>query len=177
MVLRTALGWDGAPAEDGEIATVTLEDIDGDMLVRVDAPFHGDPAPEGQVGATWKLWEHEVVECFLGSFEEGGVPAYVEVELSPHGHHLALRLRGVRAILERELPLSFTAAIIGNRWSGQARIPASWLPVGPRSEWIVNATACHGTETGRRYLTAARLRSDQPDFHRPHEWVAFVRAR
>ena len=174
MVLPTTLSWDGSAAKAGEIAIVTLHDLDGDLLIGVDAPFHGDPAPDAPVGATWRLWEHEVVECFLGSWEEGGVPAYLEVELSPHGHHLALRLRGVRTIVERELPLSFNAAIASNRWSGEARIPAAWLPVGPRTEWIVNATACHGTGFSRRYLTAARLRSDAPDFHRPHDWVAWI---
>ncbi|GDX82614.1 hypothetical protein LBMAG42_44250 [Deltaproteobacteria bacterium] len=174
MTLRTALTWDGQPAADDERAVVTLTEVVGGLRIDVDAPFHNDPPPKAGIGPVWGLWEHEVVEVFIGAFWDGGVPGYVEVELGPHGHHLVLRLRGVRTVMERELPLVFTATIEGDRWRGVARIPSAWLPSGPRSGWIANATACHGSAAKRRYLTDARLTADKPDFHRPHEWSPLV---
>jgi hypothetical protein len=171
--LRIAETWDGKTIAEDEVAVVALA-VDGDeLVVRVDAPFHGDPPPDREAGPCWGLWEHEAVELFvLGPDACGRPPSYAEIELGPHGHHLVLQLVGVRNIVARELPIRFDAAIAGGRWVGVARIPLALLPVGapppgrPLHEagWTMNATAVHGVGE-RRYLTWAPLGGPKPDFH------------
>ncbi len=169
MNLRTELTWDGAAARAEEIAEARLTWSAGDLVVDVVAPYHRDPPPAAPPGSVPRLWEAEVVELFVGG--DGTGADYLEVELGPGGHYLVIRLRGVRCPVEEELPLEFSASIKGNRWKGRARIPKAWLPAAPREGWRVNLTACHGAGEGRRFLTAARLSAEQPDFHRPAEWL------
>lgn len=158
------LTWDGAPAEPGERALVRLRPEDEALRVEVEAPFHGDPPPEGQPGPTWALWEHEVVELFI----LGPDQRYLELELGPHGHHLLLLLHGRRTITERLLPLQLEVAVIGDRWTARAWLPWALLPPGPHH---VNATAIHGQGEGRRYLSHVALGGEQPDFHRLEAFV------
>lgn len=170
--LRIAQTWDGAPLGPDEIVTLRL-DIDGDaLIVEVDAPFHGDPAPDGPPGPRWGLWEHEVVELFVAGPDAcGRPPSYTEIELGPHGHHLVIQLVGVRNPVARELPIRHDARIANGRWTGRAVVPLAMLPVGAptgslaTAAWAVNATAIHGTGEGRRYLTWAPLGGPKPDFH------------
>ena len=58
--------WDGLPV-DHDPVVVSLEGDGDDLIVKIEAPFFGDPAPEGgKPGeAFFKLWEHEVVEAFF----------------------------------------------------------------------------------------------------------------
>ena len=152
--------WDGQPARADETVTVRLEGGGDDfLLLHIDAPFHGDPAPEAPAGPTWALWEHEVVELFVLGLNE----RYLEVEVGPHGHHLVLRLVGVRNATERLLPLAVDARIDGDRWTATAWIPRGYLPTGASH---LNATAVHGVGEARRYLSWAPLPGDAPDFHR-----------
>ncbi len=158
--------WDGAEARPGERTTVTLSAADEDtILVNVDAPFHGDPRPTGPPGPRNELWEHEVVEVFF----LGDGARYTEVELGPFGHHLVLRLHGVRNVTEGRLPLKFYAAIDGARWRGEAQLPRALLP--PGSALTVNAYALHGAGTARRYLAHTPLPGPAPDFHRVDGFV------
>ncbi len=146
-----------------------LEATEGALEVTVDAPFHGDPAPPGAPGPTPGLWEYEVVEVFIAGGERA--ESYLEVEMSPHGHHLALRLEGVRKPVAEGLPLDYTARIEheGRRWSGVARVPLDWLPPPPHR---VNAFALHGQGSARRYLAWRSLPGDEPDFHQPRRFPA-----
>jgi len=162
--------WDGAPAADVEPVTLRLALVDDALNVRVEAPFWGDPPPGAPVGPTWQLWEHEVVELFL----LGDDDRYVELELGPHGHHLALRLHGVRNVVARDLPLRYRARILGDRWEGEAWLPCSELPEGP---WRLNATAIHGVGESRRYLSWRPLPGPRPDFHQPSAFAPLERAR
>jgi len=156
--------WDGAPLAAEERATVRFELAGGAVVVRVDAPFHGDPAPPGPPGPTPRLWEHEVVELFVaGPGDDASVP-YLELELSPHGHHLALRLEGVRRVVEEGLPVDVRTEIRGGRWRGEARLPLAWLPPAPRR---AAAFAAHGAGPGRRHLASVPVPGPRPDFHRP----------
>lgn len=151
--------WDGAPARPGEVAEVALA-LEGDeLLVTVEAPFHDDPAPPGEGGATDGLWEFEVVEVFV----LGPDARYTEIELGPHGHHLVLRLHGVRRPVESGLAIDYVAVHNGPRWRGMARVPVAALPPRP---WRLNAYAIHGVGAARRYLVATALGGDAPDFHR-----------
>ena len=88
-----ATTWDGQPV-DHEPVELTLEGDGEDLVIRISAPFFGDPAPEGgKPGeAFFKLWEYEVVEAFFLNDKE----QYLELEFGPHGQHLMLLLNGNR---------------------------------------------------------------------------------
>lgn len=159
--LRIANTWNGSPlaAPDHVVLDLGLSSA-GDLLVAVDAPFHGDPAPPGPPGPTPRLWEHEVVELFL----LGPGPGYLEVELGPHGHHLVLQLEGVRRVARDALAIAWTPLLHAGRFTGVAQVPAALLPPRP---WRANATAIHGPATARRYASAVPLPGALPDFHQP----------
>ena len=86
VVIEVDTLWNGDPAQPGEAVRITLRDGGPHLLLLIDAPYHGDPAPDGPPGVFWKLWEHEVVELFV----LGLADRYLEVEVGPHGHHLSL---------------------------------------------------------------------------------------
>ena len=162
--------WDGAPAAPRECALLRLTHAGDALEIQVVAPFHADPPPPGPAGSLHGLWEYEVVELFLlGDREE-----YLEVELGPHGHYLALRLRGRRNIVRRDIALEHRATIEGSgegaRWTASARVPARWLPRGVHA---ANAYAIHGTGPERRYLAHRGAGGTAPDFHRLEHFVPF----
>ncbi len=159
MVFLIDKTWDGRAVEPAEAGRVELVSRGEEVSVLVDAPFHGDPPPPGPPGATDRLWEHEVVEVFLLGRDE----RYLEIELGPHGHHLALELRGVRRVVRSRLPLGYESRIEGARWRGAATFPRTWLPAGLERG---NAYAIHGAGSSRRHLAAHPVPGDAPDFHR-----------
>lgn len=153
--------WDGAPVGEDERTIVDLR-LDPDRLeIDVRAPHHGDLPPPGPARSLDGLWAFEVVELFL----LGAADRYLEIELSPHGHHLALALCGPRHVTQRLEALGFEARIEGDRWSGRATAPAAWLPKGLARG---NAYAMHGVGAARRHLAAFPPGGDAPDFHRLH---------
>ena len=159
MRLEIGSTWDGQPIGAEESASLTLSRVGASLRIAVEAPFHNDPPPKGPPGPSWALWEREVVELFiLGEHDH-----YTEIELSPHGHHLVLRLEGRRQIVQRLLPLEFHPHINGVRWSGVARLPWIMIPPAPRR---INAYAIHGVCEARRYLAATPVPGPTPDFHR-----------
>ena len=151
--------WDGEPAHDDECARIVLQLSEAGLDIEVDAPYHGDPAPTAPVGRADRLWEYEVVELFL--LGEG--ERYLELELGPHGHYLALGLRGPRTVQESGLPIRYEAQREGRRWRGRAAVLASQLPPALHS---FNAYAIHGQGAARRYLAAHPVPGPEPDFHR-----------
>lgn len=159
--------WSGEPLLRERPADLCLAAAGDHLRIAVDAPFHNDPPPPGLPGPTPGLWEHEVVELFVTGPGADREVEYLEIELSPHGHHLVLRLRGVRRVVEEGLPLDFRAAIGGRRWRGEALIPRAWLPPPPHR---AAAFALHGTGARRRYLSSVSLPGDHPDFHQPHRF-------
>lgn len=144
---------------------------DGALRIVVDAPSHGDPPPPGKPGPTPGLWNYEVVEVFLAeSSDSSETVRYLEIELSPHGHHLVLRFEGVRNVVGQGMDLEYRARIdrAAGRWTGEALLPNDWLPPGPLR---VNAFAIHGVGERRRFLVSSPLPSgDAPDFHQPLEF-------
>lgn len=167
MRLEVDSTWDGHPARTDERVHLTLSPTLAGLRVEVDAPFHGDPPPPGEPGPCWELWEYEVVELFV----VGATDRYTEVELSPHGHHLLLRLEGIRHVVEKMLPLDFRAQIVGARWQGIALLPWDVLPPKPRRG---NAFAIHGLGTQRRHLAASPLPGARPDFHQPDRFPSLT---
>lgn len=157
-VISTA--WNGKALPRERWVFVDLAWSGGNLAVDVDSPFYGNPAPAGPAGPTEGLWEFEVVELFL----LGGGCRYLEVELGPHGHYLALFLEGTRNITRRMLPLEYAARISGSRWRGAALIPENYIPEGAFSG---NAYAIYGRAGKRRHLALYPLSGgDVPDFHR-----------
>jgi hypothetical protein len=156
--------WDGRSIPREERAFVTLVPTPEGLELEVEAPFHGDPPPAGPPGHHDALWEHEVVEVFVSGLAPAGKPTpYLEIELSPHGHHLVLDLLGVRNVLFTREELPYEATITGNRWAGRALVPWSWLPSRPNR---FNVYAIHGQGDARRYLAMTPVPGPQPDFHR-----------
>lgn len=151
--------WDGGALRPGEFARWTLRPAPGHLHLRLEASYHGDPAPQAPPGRLWGLWEHEVVELFL----LGPQDHYLELELGPHGHHLALWLEGRRQVARDRLPVECECKLQGARWSAELRLERSLLPPGPL-RW--NAYAIHGVGARRRYLAAHPAPGPAPDFHR-----------
>ena len=103
----------------------------------------------------------------------GASATYLEVELSPHGHHLVLFLRGERNVVPRGVVLDYRADIEGGRWRGVAHIPVGWLPL---ETTRLNAFAMHGTHETRRYLVAefgafGDDSIDRSSSHRPRRYL------
>jgi hypothetical protein len=151
--------WDGEPLPEPDHAHFTLRLDEAQLVVAVDAPFRDDPPPPSPPGPSDGLWEYEVAELFL----LGDDRRYLELELGPHGHHLALELHGPRNVLRSGMPLEFTTTRNGPRWRGLARVPLAWLPRGQRA---TNAYTISGTGAERRYAAACPVPGPAPDFHR-----------
>ncbi len=168
MKLTLAHLWDGQPVPASEHVHLALGEWEGGLEIRVDAPGPFDPPPPGPAGPCWGLWEHEVVEVFVA----GPGPAYTEIELGPHGHHLVLRLEGTRQVVQRELPLDYSVSgAVGpqaegpqaeGRWQGVARLDRNLLPPGPHR---LNAYAIRGEAGARRFLAWQAVPGEEPDFH------------
>ena len=169
--LIVASTWDGEPIGAGEQVRVRLRLTAHELRIAVSAPFHGDPPPRGEPRSTPRLWEHEVVELFVASEAAGDAVPYTEVELSPWGHHLVLRLHGIRRVVAAGLPLTFRTRRRGGRWLGFAHLDRELLPPPP---WRANAFAIHGDGDARRYLAATPLPGERPDFHQPARFPALA---
>ncbi|MCB9507297.1 MAG: hypothetical protein H6700_08145 [Myxococcales bacterium] len=162
--LDVAWTWDGAPARPDECAAVVVRRAGGQLVVDIDAPFHGDPPPPAAAGELDGLWNHEVVELML----VGASGRYLELEVGPHGHSLAIALSGVR-VREALLDLaSVDVAISDGRWQARVTLDGRHVPPGVTA---ANAFAIHGIGTARRFLCAAPTRGERPDFHRLAEFV------
>ncbi|MBN2800814.1 MAG: hypothetical protein JXX28_16885 [Deltaproteobacteria bacterium] len=160
--LALTQAWDRTPLDAREATTsLRLSSTSEDLLVEVDAPRWGDPPPDGAPGPTEGLWDYEVVELFIA-----GEDGYLELELGPHGHHLLIRFRDIRVPVARGLAIPYRAEPRGSRWYGVAQVPRYLLPAGPLS---ANLCAIHGTAP-RRFLTAATLSGDRPNFHQPESF-------
>lgn len=173
-MLTIATTWDGAPLEARDQALVTLVSDGEALVIRIDAPYAGDAPPRtptgelAAAGRTDRLWEHEVVELFLAeaATRDG---RYLELELGPHGHWLGLAFAGYRQLWVDNLAVSYEARIVGDRWTGEARV--EWLELSRAVTCIgvLNAYAIRGTGPGRRYMAAWPAPAGiyaGPDFHR-----------
>jgi hypothetical protein len=165
--------WDGRRAMPDEIATVEASWRDPDtLIVMVDAPRHGDPAPPAGLsrapGAAEGLWHHEVVELFIA----GADGSYLELEVGPAGHTLALAFSAPRVRAPPRAVLAsvvLPAAVSEGRWRAIVGVPSIMLPPAPHA---ANAYAIHGVGAARRYLAATPLAGECPDFHQPARFPA-----
>ncbi len=164
--------WDGRAVDDEHHVHCTLRDAGEALVWTIDAPWNGDPPPSGAdgqpapVGSTPGLWEHEVVELMLLGDED----RYLELEVGPHGHYLALSLHGVRNAVARGMALQVETRPLaadgagpgGPRWSAAVTVPHALLPPGPLR---LNAFAIAGVGAARRYLALSPAFGERPDFH------------
>lgn len=164
--------WDGARV-NGPVAELDFGVSAGHFRISIRAPFFGDPAPARPTGSTDRLWDFEVVELFV----LGADNHYLELEFGPHGHYLALELRGRRQLVRKGanqgLAMDYRSRINGDRWSGIASLPASLLPA---SATHFNAYALHGRGVGRHFLAHAPCLGRKPDFHNLDRFVPIARA-
>jgi hypothetical protein len=157
--------WDGGTTRhDGP--RLTLSFTESELVVDIDAPYHGDPEPSAPPGYCPKLWEHEVVELFL----LGSRDRYLELEFGPHNHYLVLRLAGARRVQAEGMTLAYLATIAGQRWSGRAHVPLEWFP--PELSRY-NAYAIDGEAARRRYWARFEVPGARPDFHRLERFGPF----
>ena len=169
IVLVVGRTWDGRLVPRAERAELRLSWEEAHLRVDVDAPYAGDPAPTTPIGPTPGLWEHEVVELFV-VLENG---RYVELELSPHGHHLLLTLSGVRTVDQQGLPVEWSPHLDAatGRWTGTARVARTLFPSRPVR---CNAFRIAGVGAGRRYQVMAPLPGERPDFHQPDHFPPWM---
>lgn len=166
--------WPGVVAEAPvAVLALAVDRARGELVVRVDATRAGDPAPDGPPRACDGLWEHEVVELFVVGAPFDRTAAYVELELSPHGHWLGLELAGYRRRVRADVPVAFTIddEAAAGRWRGEARVPLAALPTGP---WRVGGFALRGPPEAREHWVSQPHGGDRPDFHRVWELTCAV---
>ena len=158
LTLRVATAWDGRALPHASV--IQLLSAGTDLLeMRCFAPFRGDPPPNGPPGPTPGLFNHEVAELFIA----GPSSQYLELELGPHGHHLGLRLDGVRRPFQTAMPMrSATRRCGAGWWAGSLWFPRAWLPEGPHR---VNAYRIAGQGDERSYEAAYPTLTERPDFH------------
>lgn len=160
QTLTIAKTWEGCPIPASEQARVAFW-LEGETLrVTLEAPEHGDPLPAGPPGRTPGLWEYEVVELFV----VGPDGHYLEIELGPGGHHLALTFSAPREVRDPGVPVSLQVTRAAGRWRGEATVSLRWCPL---PVVAANAFAIHGVGGDRRFLVAAPTGGERPDFHRP----------
>ena len=187
MRLEVREDWRGnAAAADGLArATFHLSVVPHALRLEIQARAFGDPPPSTPPGRQPGLWGFEVVELFLLGEDE----RYLELEFGPHGHWLALSLRGPRGLEHDDVMIdpSFrrpaaTQGANAERWSVAVDLPFEILPPAVAR---LNAYTIDGMGEERRHWAWRAVPGPQPDFHRlerfaplePELRVALERAR
>lgn len=140
--------------------------------VSVEAPLFGEDArPDGE-GFCARLWEHEVVEVFLGR-DDG---AYVELEVGPFGHWLVLAFEGYRrGDVVHGVVGSYRVTGVSGRWRGELVLATDWWREVLSTSAVGNAFAIHTVGGRRRYCAAfPAVDGSPPDFHRRDTWRPLV---
>ncbi len=166
MDLSIRTYWDGTPAPQADWAQLSLRLDTTHLHVHVEAPFRNDPSPERPSGFCEGLWEFEVVELFLF----GANDQYLELELGPYGHYVALVFAGARnrVAVINDLKVSCSRSV--GSWSGDLKLPRAALPAGL---FGLNAFAIRGVDDERGYFALVPTPGDQPDFHRLDCWMPY----
>jgi hypothetical protein len=118
--------------EKARLVLTRFEDEKGGGLrLEIEAPFHGDPVPDGPINSFWGLWEHEVVELFLVG--RGEPVPYLVIQVGPYGRYLGLRLEGKRHYVEKHLPLIVTSERTqkAGYWTATVDVADQYIPSGP----------------------------------------------
>ncbi|XP_052221825.1 UPF0462 protein C4orf33 homolog isoform X3 [Dreissena polymorpha] len=131
---------------------------------RINTTWDGRPVNHDPVTITVGPVDANVAEAFFLNDRN----QYLEVELSPHGLHLLLLLKGQRDSFKDQLPIQYTSNVIngGATWVGVAHVPAHYFP--PKVTKF-NAYAIHGSGAGRTYEALYPVPTGKytdPDFHK-----------
>ncbi len=137
----------------------------------------------GLDGPVDRLWEFDVVEVFLRSPHN---PEYVEVEVSPLGQWLDLKVRVPR----RDVDWSWRSGLWrsvsvdpdNRRWLTLLELPwdrleevaGSDLPPALGDAWRANFLRCARDGGNRLYLAWRPTFTQEPDFHVPHAFGHLV---
>jgi hypothetical protein len=151
--------WQGLPLAAADKAWIAFEGAGEQLDLSFDAPYFDDPPPPMAAGPAPGLWDFELIELFIAGPDD----EYLELEFGPHGHYLALQLRGVRKPWKSALPLVYAVQIEAGRYRGRAQVPMSYLP---ERAVRANAYTIHGQGEARRYAAHAPVAGARPDFHR-----------
>lgn len=163
--------------------TLSISSSTGDIVIRVDAPYHNDPKPSSPRGKLDDLYNYEVVELFFSGipYDEGSndsnVP-YLEMGIGPHGHYYLIFFMkegdwdtADNSICLDNLP-NINIDDQTNRWTAEILVPFYLLPEPTCGEdlsvaWNFNAYAIHGQGFAREYLAYSTLpnNTDKPNFH------------
>ena len=167
--------WNGTMLPTSQHGSVTLAPTQQGLKIDIIAYFNNDLPPSTPIQTTWKLWEYEVVECFITN----GGQRYIELEFGPHGHHLGLRLSDIRSIDGDPFPIKLITQIDRKyrRWSGSALLSWQdllWLGEVSAEQICVNAFACWGPAHNRTYAVNTALGDGAPDFHRINQFRSWV---
>lgn len=159
MKWRVERLWNGEPSPwQADLHLEPHLEPAGGLRLTIEARYWGDPAPNGPPGRHPTLWQHEVVELFL----LGDDQRYLEIEIGPHGHWLALQLAGRRNVVATP-DLHCRIHRLDDRWTAELQLPRAILPKGLHA---ANAYAIHGTEHARSYHATYPAPGLRPDFHR-----------
>ncbi len=162
--LRIDQTWNGEPVSLSEQAHLFMGLDEDGLHLQVEAPFYNDPSPTTPPGLCPGLWDYEVVELFL--LGAGG--HYLEIELGPHGHYLVYYLSDVRQVERVVEPVSVHCTVSDKIWLGAIHIGLADLP---KQLSHVNGYGVSGQGHTRRFLAAAPVPGEAPDFHQPDVFV------
>lgn len=176
-LLGVVKDWHGAPVEPP--AGFSLA-VDGSRLWfiahhRAPAELHPQARPGG---FQTELWKHDVAELFIADPESG---RYFEFNLAPNGawwccEFTKPRVRAEEIDIAMPDVATFADMQADGAWLAAMAIPLDLLKArldfGPQSR--ANVAFVLGSPA-QRFLTAADLGGDAPDFHRPTRFpqVAF----
>lgn len=121
------------------------------------------------------LWQHDCAELFLLNPGNGH---YLEFNIGPNGAWWSCLFEAPRchALMENlALPGVTGEGVEGiAHWEARLRVPMTAIPeiIGSDpSRWQGNATFCLGNDPRQKFATFAPPASEQPDFHRPRDWL------
>jgi len=122
-----------------------------------------------------ELWKYDVVECFLASSNDNGLP-YLELNLNPSGAWWMMKFNETRiqdpAFKLQEAQQNLQ--VIKTPASSKLIIQRNFLEAQlnePLENLSFNITAIINTHSKQQFLTHANLAGKTPDFHQPHHFV------
>ena len=170
--------WNGKDSETKYkgCLSISLTTGTGDIMIRIDADYNNDKAPNKPSGRMIGLWEepYEVFEVFIAS---GNKEEYVEINVGPHGHYYVKMITkyGTDDNITIDSKV-FSMDRKNKTWTAVLTIPAMYLPEPDTNfdssnplaiKWYINANAIIGAGTSREYFSAYPLSGSSPNFHQP----------
>lgn len=164
--------WHGLPVEPAAGFSLAADDRRLWFIAHHRAPANLHPQARPGVFQA-DLWKHDVAELFLAHPASG---RYFEFNLAPNGawwscEFTAARVRAEECDIAMPEIATFADMAADGAWVAAMAIPLDLLKArldfGPQSH--ANVTFVLGSPR-QRFLTAADLGGDKPDFHRPERF-------